>query len=99
MNKRIRNKKRGFSNEDLWNLDTTLFEFLLPRLKEFRKRTFGYPSQFTYEEWIKLLDDACNAIESYLGEDYLLRDNGEEDAERDANAIHRLFDNVFHLWY
>jgi hypothetical protein len=29
-------KTRGFSNEDLWNLDITIAEFVLPRLKVFR---------------------------------------------------------------
>lgn len=99
MNKRIRDKKRGFSNEDLWNLDRTVLDFLLPRLREFRKLTFGYLPQFTYEEWVQLLDGACDAIESYLKDDYLLTDDCAVRYDKDIKTIHRLFDNFFYLWY
>ena len=44
--------ERGFDDTELWNLDTTLLKFLLPRLKEFKKQTNSYPSNVeSFEEW------------------------------------------------
>src|SRR5574343_104314 len=51
-------KKHGFSPDECWNLDSTLANFLLPRLKYFRKKTFGFPSSLkTIEKWKATLDD------------------------------------------
>ena len=30
---------RGYSDEELWNLDSTICEWLLPRLKSFKEKT------------------------------------------------------------
>ena len=33
--------ERGFDETELWNLDTTILKFILPRLKAFKENTFG----------------------------------------------------------
>ena len=67
--------ERGFDNTELWNLDYTLAEFLLPRLKAFREQTFGCPGCFVddyepYEDgmdkWYAILDEMIWALETYI---------------------------------
>lgn len=38
--------EQGFDSSELWNLDNTLAEFLLPRLKKFKEKTISYPMEF-----------------------------------------------------
>lgn len=60
---------RGFDDSELWNLDSTIVGFILPRLKAFRDVGFGYPSSVeTMEEWTKILDKMIKGFEYYLDE-------------------------------
>lgn len=57
---------RGFDDSELWNLDHTISRFVLPRLKEFKRKysVRGTPSQIeTNEEWQAILDDMIKAFE------------------------------------
>lgn len=55
---------RGWSDRDLWNLDDTLAQWLLPRLKAFQKKTFGHPYGFeSEEEWKAAIGEMIWAIE------------------------------------
>lgn len=74
---------RGFDNRELWNLDHTILEFVLPRLKAFREmpphgcpchpdfvvEEGDYPGDETYDydKWLDTLDEMIYAIE-YLKE-------------------------------
>lgn len=59
--------QRGFDDTECWNLDTTILQFTLPRLKRFRECTVGYPPEFeTLEEWQECLDKMIMAIEHIL---------------------------------
>ena len=40
-------KKHGFDPSELWNLDSTILKFIIPRLKEFKKDMHGYPPEFS----------------------------------------------------
>lgn len=56
---------RGFSEEDLWSLDISLANWLLPRLKEFVRITnfnFTKEKQKDFEEIIWMLEEIqkCN---------------------------------------
>ena len=60
MNKRIRNKK-GLSkikNSELWNLDSTIINFILPRLKKFIiVNKESYPESCgSIENWHKIIE-------------------------------------------
>ena len=71
MNKRLR-KKRGiytkFSDKDVWNLDWTIAQFVLPRLKRYKQVKQCVPGRLctfqkgalcetdSIERWNKLLD-------------------------------------------
>ncbi len=60
---------RGFDNSELWNLDTTIVKFILPRLKVFRSFECGHPGHIdTMEEWNEILDKMIKGFEYYLDE-------------------------------
>lgn len=44
-------KERGFDNRELWSLDYTIAEFVLPRLVAFRKQVPDCPCGLTNKEW------------------------------------------------
>lgn len=53
---------RGFSDDELWCLGYTFAKYALPRLRAFRKRLCGYPSQLTKDEWKLILDKMIFAM-------------------------------------
>jgi hypothetical protein len=61
-------KKHGFSPCECWNLDVTIAEFVLPRLRYFRKNTAGYPGALTQEKWDAKLDAMIAAFELIASE-------------------------------
>jgi hypothetical protein len=67
-------QKRGFDDTELWNLDTTIISFTLPRLKEFRKNIIGYPSQISEKKWKRILDNIIWSFEQYMKDDVLQED-------------------------
>lgn len=74
MNKRIRKKqlkKLGVwvDNSELWNLDQTLAEYILPRLKKFQKVNIAYPGiepMSTFEAWQDAIGKMIRAFELIL---------------------------------
>lgn len=46
---------RGFGDDELWSLDDTIAEFILPRLKAFTKQRTSHPTGLTEEKRIKTL--------------------------------------------
>lgn len=61
-------RKKKISNKELWNLDHTIIEWLVPRLKAFKERTTGYPGDITEEERDNILDKIITGLEAYLAE-------------------------------
>lgn len=62
--------ERGFDDTELWNLDTTILKFILPRLKAFKEVTVGYPGDFNnMEDWVKCIDKMIKSIEQILTDD------------------------------
>ena len=66
----------GFSDRDLWNFDTTIAKFMIPRLKRFSKIKHSYPgwnfetdSEMSFEEWTEILSKIINAFEVFLMDD------------------------------
>lgn len=55
--------KRGFDDSELWNLNSTITSFILPRLKAFRDETVSYPDGMTREEWESIIDEMIAAFE------------------------------------
>lgn len=57
---------RGYSDDELWNLDATFVDWILPRLKTFKEHNIGYPIGFSSkEEWDAELETMIEAFELY----------------------------------
>lgn len=67
MNKRQKIKKKlKVKNRELWNLDHTIAEWIVPRLKQFKKINITYPGRppmDTPEKWDAALDKMILAFE------------------------------------
>jgi len=63
------NSDRGFSSSELWNLDVTIAMFVLPRLKEYRKKICSFPWTLTVEEYEDILDKIIAAFELVVDND------------------------------
>lgn len=103
-NKRFYRKQRverGFDSTELWNLDSSILRFTLPRLKAFISEEVelyrGYPNilKMDYpdctnlsDKWLEILNEMVKGIESYLN-----------DSPMDTPEGLKLFFKYFtHLW-
>lgn len=84
--------KRGFDDTELWNLNTTICQFIIPRLEEFKEQTFGYPPGITFEEWIDIIDEMLNFFKKYVDDEVFI--NASE--ERGFKLFYKYFD---YLWW
>lgn len=62
-------KERGFDDRELWNLDHTIANFVLPRLKEFKRCSCGRPNQLTNKEWKAILSKMIWSFESKVNDE------------------------------
>lgn len=91
MKKRLKKKKMGenwIKPTELWSLDLTIANFVLPRLIAFKKNNIGYPSEFkSKKEWDNVLDKMIAAFNLII--------NGDNILDRDEyQAIEKVvFDN------
>ena len=68
-------ERHGFSPDECWNLDDTMAEFLLPRLRYFRNHTIGYPRLIkSFEQWTAILDKIIWSFEQRLKHGWLPKD-------------------------
>lgn len=99
-------QKKGFRNEELWNLDVSIACFILPRLVEFRKTTEGYPSShdeagnitndMTMKKWKKILKKMIYALYIYITKmDY---ERTEEDVTFMEEGFDLLRKYFYYLW-
>lgn len=92
---------RGYADCELWNLDVTIAEFILPRLKTFTKQCYSYPgwwladnntmtSDEKHEAWLDKLEEMVEDLEDYLKDPY-------NPTKEKANG--ELFAEIWpHLW-
>jgi len=62
--------KDGFDNTEIWNLNTTICRFILPRLKEYRNLKAGHPIGYTAERYTEVLDCIIEALEIFVNAEY-----------------------------
>lgn len=56
--------ERGFDDSETWNLDLTIVNFMIPRLKVYKEKTAGYPGKLSnIEEWYAILDKIIEGFE------------------------------------
>lgn len=98
-------RQRGFDDRDLWNLDTTMARFILPRLKAFRECYGGCPSEFLDENdkgihegmkrWEKIQNEIIEVFEILVRDD--MKEQFENQTKIDKGL--RLFGKYFqHYW-
>lgn len=80
---------RGFDNTELWNLDTTLAKFLLPRLKAAKALHYGIPEH----EMSAMIE----AFEFMLTDSYFTR--SEIHNEMVQKGLKLFLHNYLGLWY
>lgn len=61
--------QRGFDDTEMWNLNSVIARFVLPRLKRFKEINHGYPINMTWEQWNEILDKMIWVFEHYDYED------------------------------
>ena len=63
--------KHGFNYQDIFNLDTSILAYILPRLVYFRDHCSGYPTKLnSYEEWIEILNMIIDGFYAYLDKEW-----------------------------
>ena len=56
-------KLRGFDNSETWWLHGTISSFIIPRLRDFKDSTNGYPMGMTSDKWDEIIDKMIRAFE------------------------------------
>ena len=79
MNKRqrkkyLKSKGKYVSMSELWNLDYTFADFILLRLKAFKKNTISVPAQLSETEWNDILDKMILAFDYILDDEWWIDD-------------------------
>ncbi len=85
---------RGFDDAELWNLNTAIAEFVLPRLKAFRELPpMSTPCRKSEKQWAKILDEMIDGFEAMGQEVY--DKNTQPCIDRGMLLFGRWF---LHLW-
>lgn len=58
-------RKKKISNKELRNLDYTIIDWLVPRLKAFKEQTPDCLYNITYEEWMTIIDKIIKGLNAY----------------------------------
>lgn len=88
----------GFSDRELWNLDQTMAEFILPRIIRFKEiGGSSVPSDLTQQEWINILDDIIYSMEAIKNQfDDISETYNDERVSKGTNLLGKYFT---HFWY
>ena len=89
--------QHGFDYADTWCLFLTQAEWILPRLRHFKKFTGGHPSDITQEEWEGIIGQMIRAFELSVieGDGDILTDNEWDEVDLGHNLFITWY---FHLW-
>lgn len=103
-------RTRGWDDSDLWSLDTTIAEFIVPRMKRWLEiGVSGYPHGLTPEKWDEILRKILKTFELALEDpfDYKHEEGDSiEDRMRKADEYLKEVDeglslfakHYLHLW-
>lgn len=87
---------RGFTDEDMWNLDVTFAKFALPRLKRYAEAGQTHPCDLSETEWDIVLSRMIDSFEHIAGEDYMGGDVVPEYVQEGLDLFARYF---MALWW
>jgi len=104
MNQRKRKKwlkqhNKYVPHSELWNLDVTICDWMIPRLKEFKKINIAYPGREpmdTPEKWDEALDKMIRAFELLRLDPIDLDENLEPRDTYDYNA--EKYKRIYEKW-
>lgn len=86
---------RGYSDSDLWNLDTFYGDIITRSMKAFRDKTCSFPPELTFEEWQAVLDDIIFAFEHESKDWWVLSDEKKNLSEEEKTKIKERVDKGF----
>jgi hypothetical protein len=89
---------KDITRDELYNLDLTIINFLLPRLRKFKKENFGYPTAYNQKQWNSILGEIISACEQYQREICNTRMTTAK-MRKIKLSLHKLIDNLDSLWY
>jgi hypothetical protein len=81
-------RKRGFDDTELWDLYTTFFKFMAPRLRRFKKINKGYPPKLTPKKWKNIIGKIADGFQEYIDKDDL----------GDMKKVNKAL-RLFHKWF
>lgn len=94
--------ERGYDDTEVWNLDSTIIQFALPRIKTLKEIKHGWPGALSSpEEWDKILDKIILAFETYIKTDGWCTTECRSDTEEEKRNC-RIFNegwNLFKEWF
>jgi hypothetical protein len=95
--------ERGFDDSETWALDSTIVDFILPRLTRFRDLTIAFPAGFnSLQEWKETLDCmimAFQLIHADRNGECISYNNYAEDAEIVDYGLDLFRKWFFALWW
>lgn len=86
---------RGYSDSDLWNLDTFYGDIITRSMRAFRDKTCSFPPELTFKEWQAVLDDIIFAFEHESKDWWVLADEQKILSEEEKTAIKERVDRGF----
>jgi len=94
---------KGFGDDEVWNLDVTIAEFILPRLKRLREIQHGFPACLDKDgedlgavEWDRRLDSMIEAFIIISNECYWDMDSEMNKVVKEGLNYFR--EHFFDLW-
>lgn len=91
---------RGFTDEELWNLDCTFIDWIIPRLKVFKKKTTGYPCDINSpEEWDEILDKIIKSFELYKDDSEFDLESIKKNNEIIKEGFKLFAERIHNLWW
>ena len=94
-----KSESEEIKDSELYNLDSTICAFIIPKLKKFKEVTKSYPPQVgSFENWQDTIDKMIYWMEMYLDDDN--RYNRTEEEKTKMEEGKKLFFDYFeNLWW
>jgi hypothetical protein len=74
----------GFNYQDIFNLDTSILAYFLPRLVYFRDNCTGYPTSLeSYDAWIEILNKIIDGFYAYMEREWRVLNRNDRDTLQD----------------
>ncbi len=88
--------KRGFDDRETWDFFHTHAQWVLPRLKRFRKIHGGYPCNLSAKKWKLYLKKMITAFELICQDDMQVTNDRWDEVDEGLGLFR---DYYFNLWW